>query len=155
MSDLIIYIFDKPSGAAALKEALLGFQSQTPITYLDAAIVQRQADGTNSMYTASSLAGAGRWGGSFWGMFFALVFWAKWWDLNIGAALNDLDMDDEFVKAVGDALGKDSSALLIVVPEGTAYQLQTVLQNFTARVVKAVLSPAAEARLDEIFMKEA
>ena len=155
MSDLIVYVFDDQNGSVALKDALVSFRKAKDFPVFDAAVVKRAPDGGSSMYEASSLAGSGRWGGPFWGMLIGLVFWAQWLDLSIGAALNDLDLDDEFVKQVGEALGKDQSALLLVVPSGTAYTYQPVLQNFMARVIKASISEAAESRLNTIFIKEA
>lgn len=118
MSELIAFIYENETGAKSLEEKLLEAQSNGDLSVSDAALVVRQDDGRAVLSHAANLVGRGTMGGIFWGFILALVFWTKCWGLSAGGALGDLGLADDFVKDVGEGVGKGHSALLALVADG-------------------------------------
>lgn len=158
MSELIVIAFDDETGAAQLRDALVGLQKQGLITLDDAAIVVRGQGGKLSIRQAVHLVGAGVLGGAFWGMFIGLLFWMPWLGVATGAtsgavagALGDHGMDDGFIKEVTKTIEPGHSALFLLVREATPDKLVDGLEQFNGKVLQTSLSPEAEARLKETF----
>lgn len=156
MSELIVIAFDDETGAAQLRDALVGLQKQGLITLDDAAIVVRGQGGKLSMRQAVHLVGAGVFGGAFWGMFIGLLFWMPWLGMAIGVtsgagALGDHGMDDGFIKEVTKTIEPGHSALFLLVREAKPDKLVDGLEQFNGKVLQTSLSPEAAVRLKETF----
>ena len=140
MSDLIAFVFESEDGAKALEAELISAQQSQDIEVGDAALVVRQADGRPVFSHAVDLVGRGSMGGIFWGFILALVFWTRWWGLSVGGALGDLRLDDDFVKEVGEAVGKGHSAMLALVDEGMLSGVLNAAESSHPRVFQSSLS---------------
>ena len=161
MSELIVFAFPTPDGAAEMGEAIKGLQKQQLINLADAATVVRKDDGKVKVKQAVSLVGAGALGGAFWGMLIGLLFFAPWLGLAIGAAsgalggaLSDYGVDDKFIKEVGGKIEPGHSALFLLVESWTEDKVMDEIGGFDAEVLQTSLSKEDEAKLKAAFGAE-
>jgi uncharacterized membrane protein len=89
MSELRAFTFESEEGARALESDLIAAQEARELKVGDAALVVRMADGRPEFSYAVNLVGRGSMGGIFRGFILGLVFWTRWWGVNIGSALGD------------------------------------------------------------------
>ena len=82
----------------------------------------------------------------------ALVFWAKWWGLSVGGALGDLGLDDEFVKEVGEGVGKGHSALLTLVEDGMVETVLKAAEGSNPETMRTTFSKEDEEVLQAVFL---
>jgi uncharacterized membrane protein len=151
MSELMAFTFDTEEGAKEFETDLISAQKAGDIKVGDAALVVRQADGRPVFSHTVDLVGRGSMGGIFWGFILALIFWTRWWGMSIGSALGDLRLDEEFVKEVGDSVGKGHSALLAVVQDDMVQGIRQVANSSNPRILQASLSDEDEQVLKVIF----
>ena len=151
MSELIAFVFDDEAGAKNLEQRLVAAQSDQQMQVGDAALVVRQEDGRPLLNHATGLVGRGSLGGIFWGVFFALVFWAKWWDLSIGGALGDLALEEEFVKDVGDSVEKGHSALLVFIEDRFVDDMLNLAGEYNPKIIRSAFTEDSEMALQRIF----
>ena len=137
--------------AGQMSEALKTLQQPGTIHLQDAAVSIRQADGTNRMWTCQELVGNGRLGGMFWGVLFALIYWSRFWGLNIGSIVDEYGIDDEFIKAVSLKMIKEHSTLALLAGAEALDPVKNALSSFDAQVFTYHLSQAAEEKLNAIF----
>ena len=148
MSELMAFIYESETGAKDLEADLVKTEN---VKVSDAALVVRQADGRPVFSHAVDLVGRGSMGGIFWGFILALVFWTKWWGLSVGSALGDLRLDEEFVKDVGDSVGKGHSAMLAFVEDDTVEAVLEAAESTNPKVVRSTFSQTDEQVLQTIF----
>ncbi|HBX68327.1 MAG TPA: hypothetical protein DEH25_02775 [Chloroflexi bacterium] len=161
MSNLFVFAFETPTGAAEMRDALVGMQKEHIITLEDAAVVVRKPDGKVKVKQAVSLVGAGAWGGAFWGMLIGMLFWAPWLGLAVGAvtgalsgAFSDIGVDDKFIKEVGSTIELGHSALFLLVSDVTADKVLERLEGFSPKIIQTSLSNDDEAKLRAAFGAE-
>lgn len=148
MSELMAFIYESETGAKDLEADLIKAEN---VKVSDAALVVRQADGRPVFSHAVDLVGRGSMGGIFWGFILALVFWTKWWGLSVGSALGDLRLDEEFVKNVGDSVGKGHSAMLAFVEDDTVETVLEAAESTNPKVVRSTFSQTDQQILQTIF----
>lgn len=151
MSELIAFVYDNGGGAKSLEAELLDAQSEQKINVGDAALILRQQDGRAVLSHATSLVGRGSMGGMFWGFILALVFWARWWGLSVGGALGDLGLEDDFVKDLGDSVGKGHSALVALVDDDMVVAVLNVADSSNPQVMRTSFSAQDEQVLKTVF----
>lgn len=151
MSELIVFIYENETGAKTLEALLVEAQANQILTVSDAALILQQVDGRPILSHAKDLVGRGSMGGIFWGFILALVFWAKWWGLSVGGALGDLGLDDEFVKEVGEGVGKGHSALLALVEDGMVEAVLKAAEGSNPKTMRTIFSQEDEQILQAIF----
>ena len=161
MSDLIVLAFPNETGALEARDKLFELQKQHLILLADAAVVIRKPDGKVKIKQAVSLVGAGAMGGAFWGMLIGIIFWMPWLGMAIGAAsgalggvLNDIGVDDKFIKEVGATIQPGHSALFLLVVQSTTDKVTEELKHFNPTVLRTSLSKDDEAKLKEVFGAE-
>ena len=151
MSGLIAFTFESEEGARALESDLIAAQESHELMVGDAALIVRMADGRPEFSHAVNLVGRGSMGGIFWGFILALVFWTRWWGLNIGSALGDLRLDDDFVKEVGEGVDKGHSALLAFLEENMVAGVLKVAESHKPKIYQSTFSAEDEQVLKVIF----
>jgi len=152
MSELIVFIYENETGAKTLEAQLVEAQENQDLSVSDAALILRQEDGRPVLSHAADLVGRGSMGGIFWGFILALVFWAKWWGLSVGGALGDLGLDDEFVKEVGEGVGKGHSALLILVEDSMVEDVLKEAEGSNPKTTRTTFSKEDEQVLQAVFL---
>jgi uncharacterized membrane protein len=161
MSEMIVFAFDTPDGAAAMQAGLGDLQKQKLIELDDAAIVVRRPDGKVKVKQAQNLVGAGAFGGAFWGMLIGLLFFMPWLGMAVGAISGalagrfaDVGIDDGFIKEVGATVQPNHSALFILVRSMTEDKVMGELQKYPAKILRTSLSNEDEAKLKAAFGAE-
>ena len=149
--NLMILVSSDIHTASRMAEALKALQTQQAVSLQDAAISVRQADGSNQMWVCRELVGNGRLGGMFWGVLFALIYWSRFWGLNIGSIVDDYGIDDEFIKDVSLKMIKEHSTLALLATKEALDPIKTALSAFDAQVYTYALSQSAEEKLSAIF----
>ena len=148
MSELMVCVFEGEDRAVHISGTLV---RDLAGAVEDAAFVSRNADGGVHTELATNLVEKGKYGGIFWGMMIALIFWARWWEMSIGGAVGELGLDDDFVKEAGNALKKRCSALLLVVTSTGADAAAEVCAQAGAEVLRSEFGPHDEERLAAVF----
>jgi uncharacterized membrane protein len=158
MSTLAVVKFDNETGADAMREELGRLQKQELIKLDDAAVVIRRPDGKVKVKQATSLVGVGALGGAFWGMLIGLLFFMPWLGLAVGAAggaiggaMQDIGVDDNFIKQVGNSIQPGQSALFVLVREATTDRVIEDLKPFGGEIIYTNLSSEDEAKLKAAF----
>ena len=158
MSTLVVFTFKDESGAAQMRDKLVGLQKLQILSVADAAVVVRRQDGKVRVKQAVSLVGAGALGGAFWGMFIGLLFFAPWLGLAIGAvggalggALVDIGVDDKFIKEVAAKIEPGHSALFLLVASWTEDKVMDEIKDLNPVVLQTSLSRDDEAKLKVAF----
>ena len=161
MSDLVVLAFPNETDAFKMRDKLFELQKQHLIMLADAAVVIRKPDGKVKIKQVVSLVGAGALGGAFWGMLIGVIFWMPWLGMAIGAAsgalsgmLQDIGIDDKFIKDVGKTIEPGHSALFLLVVKATTDKVLNELKDFNATVLQTSLSKEDEAKLKEVFAAE-
>jgi len=149
--NLMIFVSADIQAASQMAEALKALQLQQDTALQDAAISVRKADGSNQMWTCRELVGNGRLGGMFWGVLFALIYWSRFWGLNIGSIVDDYGIDDEFIRDVSLKMTKEHSTLALIVAEEALAPITKALGAFDAQVFTYPLSQAAGEKLHTVF----
>ena len=158
MSTLVVLTFPNETGAEQALGTIRELQRQQLITLEDAATVRRGLDGKPKVKQATSLVGAGAWGGAFWGMLIGLLFFMPWLGLAVGAVtgalagkFTDYGVDDNFIKQVEQKLQPGTSALFLMVRQVTLDKVVDALQPLQPEVLQTSLSAEQEQKLREAF----
>jgi uncharacterized membrane protein len=69
----------------------------------------------------------------------------------VGGALGDLRLDEDFVKEVGEGVGKGHSALLAIVEDNIAAEVLKAAEGSSSKVFQSTLSEGDEQVLKLIF----
>jgi uncharacterized membrane protein len=151
MSELLVFTYENETGAKQLEATLIDWQARPGARIEDAAAVIRRSDGRMHAEHASKLVGDGLLGGMFWGVLIGALLWARWWGLSIGGAVGEIGLDDDFVRDVGESVGRGHSALFLLAQDKQAEAIILLGQESGARILRASLSPENERRLWDVF----
>ena len=154
MSDLIVLAFPEAHGAERALAEIGRLQREHLIQLDDAATVVREQDGKPKVKQATSLVGAGAWGGAFWGMLIGLLFFMPWLGLAVGAVsgalagkFSDIGIDDSFIKDVQNKIQPGQSALFLLVRQATMDKVIDALRMYGPEVMQTSLSKEQEDKL--------
>ncbi len=162
MANLIAIAFDEPAKAFDLRARLVELQKEYLIDMEDIVIVTRNEHGKIKLHQATSLTAAGVLGGSFWGLLIGMLFLNPLLGLAAGVSagaisgyLNDLGINDNFMKQVGKRLQPGGAAVFVLVRKATDDKIIDRLRDFagTGRILKTSLSKESEEELKKVFEK--
>jgi uncharacterized membrane protein len=154
MSELVVLAFPEAHGAERALAEIGRLQREQLIVLEDAATVTREGDGKPKVKQATSLVGAGAWGGAFWGMLIGLLFFMPWLGLAIGAVtgalagkFTDFGIDDQFIREVQAKIQPGQSALFLLVRQVTTDKVIDALRPYGPEVLRTSLSKEQEQKL--------
>jgi uncharacterized membrane protein len=154
MSELIVLAFPEAHGAERALAEIGRLQREQLIVLEDAATVTREGDGKPKVKQATSLVGAGAWGGAFWGMLIGLLFFMPWLGLAVGAVtgalaakFSDFGIDDQFIREVQAKIQPGQSALFLLVRQATTDKVIDALRPYGPEVLRTSLSKEQEQKL--------
>src|SRR5215211_1982423 len=163
MATLSVLKFNDPGGADRVLIALEGLQERQMITLEDAAVVRWPA-GTKKPKTHQlhSTAGGGATWGAFWGFLFGLIFFMPFLGAAMGAAggalggsLNDVGIDDDFIRQVREKVTPGTSALFALTSGATAPdRVIDELRQYDFEIISTNLPQEQEKQLREAFAQE-
>ena len=109
---------------------------------------------------SQNLISEGTLSGSMWGALIGLLFLEPLLGLAIGAAsgalgdaLQDIGVNDSFIKELGETLQPGCSALFILVRQATIDKIIEELQPLNGKILQTSLSKADEASLKAVMEK--
>ena len=158
MSDLVVIGFDDEHTAFDLRAQLANLQKEYLIDMEDVVVVTKDDKGKVKLHQAVNLTAAGAVGGTFWGMLIGLIFLNPLLGAAFGAGagaisgkLSDIGIDDKFMKALGETLKPDSSALFVLVRKVTPDKVLEALKGFKGKVLKTSLTADNEEKLRQVL----
>jgi uncharacterized membrane protein len=163
MATLSVLKFDDPNGANRVLIALQGLQERQMITLEDAAVVTWPAGNKKPQtYQLHSTAGSGAGWGAFWGFLIGLIFFMPFLGAAMGAAggamggsLNDVGIDDHFIRQVREKVTPGTSALFALTSGATAPdRVIDELRQYDFEIITTNLSEEQENKLREAFAQE-
>ena len=156
MSDLIVVGFQNKFEAEEALLALRKMEKEHLIDLEDAAIVVKNEKGKVKIKQTNDLVSEGTISGSLWGALIGLLFLEPLLSLAIGAAsgalggaLQDIGVNDSFMKELGQTLQPGCSALFILVRQATMDKVIEELQPLNGKILHTSLSKTDEASLKE------
>jgi uncharacterized membrane protein len=154
MSTLVVIGYDNEFKAEEVRLALRKLQKEYLIDLEDAVVAVKDANGKVKLHQAVNLAAAGAIGGGFWGSLIGLIFLNPLLGAAVGAAagaasgaLNDLGINDTFMKELASHLKSGSSALFVLVRKATPDKVLEELKGSGGKVLKTSLSHEDETKL--------
>ena len=163
MSDLIVIAYDsEDTGFEALK-VVDRLQRLQQINLVDAAVAVKDQSGKVSIKQTlehNKTGTAAGWGG-FWGLLVGLLFMTPLVGAIVGALLGiligrhqDLGIDNQFIKEVGDSLEPANSALCMLVYKVNEEKVMPELAKLGGTVFQTSLSSEAEERIKKALEHE-
>ena len=160
MATLSVLKFNDLNGVDRVLLALQGLQERQMITLEDAAVVSWPL-GSKKPTTRQlhSTAGSGATWGAFWGFLFGLIFFVPFLGAAMSAAggalggsLNDVGMDDDFIKQVREKVTPGTSALFALTSGATAPdRVIDELTQYDFEIISTNLPEEQEKQLREAF----
>ena len=160
MSNLVVVGFDDAADAFLMRGALARMQTQYLIDMEDAVVVTRDAEGAVQLHQAVNLTSAGAVGGAFWGTLIGMLFLNPLLGAAVGAGsgalagkLNDIGINDRFMKDLSTELKPGGAALFVLVRKSTPDKLLEGLKPFAGkgRVLQTSLTRDKEDELRQFI----
>lgn len=156
MAELIAIGYDDEVTAAIAAEEVKCVADDLLIEPDAVAVIVRDKDGQYNVTTNHHAVGAGASYGMFWGPLFGLVFFVPVFGMAVGPGLGALmdkvektRIDAEFQHRIRNLLKPGTSALFVVLEQGTPDKALHGLRRYGGTVLKSSLSRDAERELQE------
>jgi uncharacterized membrane protein len=154
MSTLVVVGYKEPYQAEEVRLKLRKLQRDYLLELEDAVVAVKDASGKVKLHQSVNLTAAGAVSGGFWGSLIGLLFLNPLLGLAMGAAagavsgaLNDVGIDDNFMKELAAAMTPGSSALFVLVRKSTPDKVLEELKGTGGKILKTSLSHDDEAKL--------
>ena len=156
MSDLIAVAYPDQETAETVRRTLFQLQTERVIALADAVVVTRDEKGKIELHQTVRPGAAGAARGALWGGVIGLLFLAPLFGMAVGAAtggaagaVNDIGINDHFMKELGEKLVPGGAALMVLVHSSTPDKVLPQIQRFGGEVMQTSLDQESEARLSE------
>lgn len=157
MATLTAWRFDRPDGASLAMRTLTELSDEGLIDIQEAAIVEwpvgQRKPKTRQL---NDLTGKYALGGMFWGILFGVLFFVPVVGAGLGAAagavwgkLEDLGVDDDFIKGVKEKVTEGTSALFLLSSGAVAERIRQRFIGTRMELIESNLSAEDEAALRE------
>ena len=154
MSDLIAVSFPDRHQAEQVRLDLVRLQREHLVDIEDAVVAYRDEKGKVKLRQLYNLPVVGAVSGGFWGMLIGLLFLNPLFGLVAGSAwgavvgaLNDVGINDDFMKDLAKTMTPNSSALFVLVRHATADKVLEELDLQGGKVLRTSLSHSDEQKL--------
>lgn len=158
MSELVVVAFEDEHRADEVLVSLTKMQKEHLIDLEDAVVVKRNENGKLKIRQTYNLIAMGAIGGGFWGLLIGLIFLNPLLGAMMGAsagavngALQDIGINDGFIKELSESLPQGSSALFVLVQKSTPDKVLPELQGVGGRVIHTSLTKDDELALQEVL----
>ena len=156
MATLVVIDYESEVKAEEVRLALLKMQKEYLIDLADAVVVVRDEKGRVKLRQLYNLTASGAASGGFWGALIGLLFLNPLFGFAIGAAagaitgaLQDVGIDDGFMKNLGETLKPGTAALCVLIRKMTPDKVVEEIQKFGGTLIKTNLCHENEAKLRE------
>ena len=162
MATLTALKFSTADGAQKTLSTLESLSKQQLIEIYDAAIVEwKEGKKKPKTRQLNDLVGAGAGWGALWGLLFGMLFFVPVLGTAIGAgfgalmgSLDDVGIDDDFIKGVRGQVTEGTSALFLLTGEATEDRVVEALKQYDFEVISTNLSKEDEGKLRAAFAGE-
>lgn len=158
MTHLIVFAMPTVDGAYAMRDALDDLRAFDLVDVKDAAVVERQPDGSVRVRQAFDLIGPGMLGGVIWGALIGLIFLTPWLGMAVGGIagalagkFTDIGIDDDFIREVGEQVKPGHSAFFLLIDNWENSKPLRLLADFDAAIIRTTMPENEEARLRAFF----
>lgn len=153
MSDLIVVTYQDKYRAEEVMVTLRRLQVEHLVDLQDACSVTKGRDGTIRLHQAVNLTARGAMRGGFWGMLIGMLFHNPIGGGLFGAGVGALSgstpdhgLDDDFMRTLGQQMGRDTSAIFILVRKITLDKVQAELSKFGGTILQTSFTCDVEAK---------
>lgn len=156
MNTLLVVAFENEARANSTIRRVQQYQRQQMITLMDAALVVRRPDNRIKVQQLNNLVGAGAFGGAFWGILIALLFWNEWAKVELcGTLPGSLDLVEcglppAVVPQIANMVRPGYAACFFLITSMTEEVVMPALMAAHS-AVKITLTQSELARLRENF----
>jgi len=154
MATLVVIDYESEIKAEEVRLALLKMQKEYLIDLADAVVVVREANGKVKLRQLYNLTAAGAVSGGFWGSLIGLLFLNPLFGFAIGAAagavsgaLQDVGIDDGFMKNLGETLKPGTAALCVLIRHMTRDKVLDEVKKFGGTLIMTNLCHENEEKL--------
>jgi uncharacterized membrane protein len=154
MATLVVIDYESEVKAEEVRLALLKMQKEYLIDLIDAVVVVREANGKVRLRQLYNLTAAGAVSGGFWGALIGLIFLNPLFGFAVGAAagavsgaLQDVGINDNFMKNLGETLKPGTAALCVLVRHMTPDKVVEEIKQFGGTLIKTNLTHEKEEKL--------
>jgi len=160
MSDLIVVGFNNELKADEVLHKLGELQKEHLVALEDAVVVIKNEKGKVKIKQAYDLVTSGAISGGFWGSLIGLLFLHPLLGVTaglvsgaLGGALNDIGINDDFIRELGETIEPKTSALFLLVRKATPDKVLEELRPYGGKLLKTSLSKSDEASLKAALKK--
>jgi uncharacterized membrane protein len=154
MATLVVIDYESEVKAEEVRLALLKMQKEYLIDLADAVVVVREQNGKVKLRQLYNLTAAGAASGGFWGALVGLIFLNPLFGFALGAAagaisgaLQDVGIDDKFMKSLGETLKPGTAALFVLIRHMTPDKVIDEVKKFGGTLIKTNLCHDNEEKL--------
>ena len=154
MNTLVVIEYDDPYKAEEVRLKLRKMQKDYLIDLEDAVVAVKDEKGKIKLHQAINLTGIGAVSGGFWGALIGLIFLNPLLGMAMGAtagavsgALQDVGIDDKFMKELAAGLPVRSSALFVLVRKATPDRVLEEIKGTGGKIIRTSLTHEDESKL--------
>lgn len=154
MATLVSIVYPDKNQAIEVRNVLTRLQSQYLIDVVDAVVVTRDDKGKTHLDQLAPLVEMGAMNGALWGMLIGILFFAPLLGVAVGAVsgalagkFSDYGIEDNFMRALGEKLQPNTSALFVLARGGTPERVLPEIAPYGGTVLQTSLPAAAEEQL--------
>ena len=152
MSTLVVVNYDDPYKGEEIRLKLRKLRREHLLDLEDAVVAVKDEKGKVKLNQTVNLTAAGAVSGGFWGKLIELIFPLLGYEIYpkagaVSDALNDLGINDHFMKELAAAMTPGSSTLFVLVRQFTPDKVLEELKGTGGRISKTSLSHEDEAKL--------
>jgi len=154
MSTFVAIQYDDPFKAHEVRLNLVKLQSEFLIDLEDAVVAVKNKKGKIKLHQAVNLTSTGAVAGGFWGLLIGILFLSPLIGTAVGVsvgaisgALNDVGINDEFMKSLAAGLDDNSSILFVLVHKVTPDKVINEIKKFGGTVLQTSLTHEDESKL--------
>lgn len=160
MSNLVVIEFDNQVTAFEMRAELAKMEKEYLLEMDDVVVVTKNEKGKVKLHQAYNLTTAGAASGSVWGMLIGMIFLNPLLGAVVGAGagalsskLQDIGINDEFMKQLAADLTNGTSALFILVRQATGEKVLERLKQkgFKGKVLQTSLNVDTEDELRKVL----
>ena len=154
MSELVVIAYPTEAKAEQVRQKLLAMQKDYLIEMGDAVIAVKDAQGRIKLNQLINTTATGAVSGAFWGTLIGLIFLMPLAGAAVGAAsgalggaLNDVGINDKWMKETAAAIEPGTAALFVLVRKATGDKVLERLKGEGGKVMHTSLDHTKEAAL--------
>jgi uncharacterized membrane protein len=154
MSELVVIAYPTEAKAEQVRQKLLAMQKDYLIEMGDAVIAVKDAQGRIKLNQLINTTATGAVSGAFWGTLIGLIFLMPLAGAALGAAsgalggaLNDVGINDKWMKETAAAIEPGTAALFVLVRKATGDKVLERLRGEGGKVMHTSLDHTKEAAL--------